>query len=105
MPVKSVSASITPENVVRHELIGLRVRVAESTDPMLRGLNGTVVDETHNMLVIETKRAGKPAVEKRLSKQNSVFIFALPNKVKVKVDGRLLVGRPEDRVKKRFDRW
>ncbi|MCX6820796.1 MAG: ribonuclease P protein subunit [Candidatus Aenigmarchaeota archaeon] len=99
------ASGITPENVVRHELIGLRVRVAESTDPMLRGLSGIVVDETHNMLVVETKKTGKQAAEKRLSKQNSVFIFALPNKVKVRVEGRLLVGRPEDRIKKRFDRW
>ena len=105
MTVKSVSAAITPENIVRHELIGLRVRVAESTDPMLRGLSGAIVDETHNMLVVETRKTGKPPVEKRLSKLNSVFIFALPNKVKVKVEGRLLVSRPEDRIKKRFDRW
>lgn len=96
---------ITPENILRHELIGLRVRVAESTDSMLRGLSGTVVDESYNMLVIETKKIKKLAAEKRLSKQNSVFIFALPNRVKVKVEGRLLVGRPEDRIKKKFDRW
>ena len=105
MSEKKIAVGITPENVVRHELIGLRVRVAESTDPPLRGLSGVVVDESYNMLVVETKKAGKPAAEKRLSKRNSVFIFALPNKVKVKVEGRLLVGRPEDRIKKKFDRW
>jgi len=97
--------AITTDNIVRHELIGLRVKVVDSTDPMLRGLSGTVVDESYNMLVIETKKAGKPAAEKRLSKRDSVFIFALPNRVKVKVEGRLLVGRPEDRIKKKFDRW
>jgi ribonuclease P protein subunit POP4 len=96
---------IAENNIVRHELIGLRVRVAESTDPAMRGLSGTVVDESYNMLVIESKKAGRPASEKRLSKRNSVFIFALPNRVKVKVEGRLLVGRPEDRIKKRFERW
>lgn len=100
-----IAGGITPENVVRHELIGLRVRVAESTDPAMRGLGGTIVDESYNMLTMETKKAGKRASEKRLSKRNSVFIFALPNKVKVKVEGRLLVGRPEDRIKKKFDRW
>jgi ribonuclease P protein subunit POP4 len=105
MADEKIGSGITSENVVRHELIGLRAKVAESTDPAMRGLSGRVVDESYNMLSIETKKAGKPASEKRLSKRNSVFIFALPNKVKVKVEGRLLVGRPEDRIKKKFDRW
>jgi len=105
MCAKKRGSGITPENVVRHELIGLKVKVAESTDPALRGLSGTVVDESYNMLVVETKKRGKNPAEKRLSKCNSVFIFALPNKVKVKVEGRLLIGRPEDRIKKKFDRW
>jgi len=105
-------SGITPENVVRHELIGLKVKVAESTDPALRGLSGTVVDESYNMLVVEcrptagkgAKKTAKPK-EKAISKRNSIFIFALPNRVKVKIEGRLLIGRPEDRIKKKFDRW
>jgi ribonuclease P protein subunit POP4 len=100
--------SITPQNLVRHELIGLKVKIATSTDKTQKGLQGTVVDETYNMLKIETKeetKKGKKVEDKLVSKQNNVFIFTLPNKVKVQVDGKLLVSRPEDRIKKKFAKW
>ena len=103
--------SITPQNIVRHELIGLKVKIAKSTDKTQKGLQGIVVDETYNMLKIETKegtkkgKEGKKVKEKTVAKQNNVFIFTLPNKVKVQVDGKLLVSRPEDRIKKKFAKW
>ncbi len=98
--------SITPENIVRHELIGIRVKVEKSTDPTLEKLSGKVIDESYNMLIIEGKKRGeKKPKEKSIPKRNSIFIFTLPNGVKVEVDGRLLVGRPEDRIKKKFDTW
>ena len=92
--------SITPQNLVRHELISLAIRIAKSTDPTQKGLKGKVIDETYNTLKIETKEG-----EKIIPKNNSIFIFTLPNGVKVQVDGRLLIARPEDRVKKKFARW
>ncbi len=91
---------ITPKNLVRHELCGLAVKIAKSTDPTHIGLKGKVIDETYNTIKIETK--GK---EKIIPKANTIFIFTLPNKTKVEVDGKLLVGRPEDRIKKKFPRW
>lgn len=95
--------TITPRSIVRHELIGLHVRIAKSSDPTHAKISGRVIDETYNTLKIET--AKKPAREKTIPKRNSIFIFTLPNKTKVQVDGRLLVGRPEDRIKKKFARW
>ena len=95
---------ITPQNLVRHELIGLQVKIAESSERTQKGIRGRVVDETYNTLKIETKE-GKVVREKAIVKQNNVFIFTLPNKVKVQVDGKLLVGRPEDRIKKKFPKW
>jgi len=98
--------SITANNVVRHELIGLRVRVDKHTDKSLEKLSGQVVDETYNMLRIEGKKRGqKLKKEKGVEKRNGVFIFTLPNGVKVEVEGELLVGRPEDRIKKKFKKW
>lgn len=92
---------ITAQNIVRHELISLQVKIKESTDPTQKGLKGEVTDETYKTLKIETME-GK---EKIILKSNSIFIFTLPNGVKVQVEGKLLVGRPEDRIKKKFDRW
>ena len=92
--------SITPKNIVRHELIGLEVKVAESTDLTQKHLKGIVIDETYNTIKIEAK-----GEEKIIPKSNSIFIFTLPSGVKVQVDGKLLVSRPEDRIKKKFPRW
>lgn len=91
---------ITPYNIVRHELCGLEVTVVDSTDPTQKKLKGRVVDETYNTLVIEVKDR-----EKVVAKKNCKFLFVLPDKTKVLVDGKLLVGRPEDRIKKKLPRW
>lgn len=91
---------ITSRNLVRHELIGLKVRVKKSTNKSQEGLQGTVIDETYNTIKIETNRK-----EKTVVKNITIFIFTLPNGKRVEVDGKLLVSRPEDRIKKKFPRW
>lgn len=91
---------ITPQNLVRHELIGLKIKVGDSTDKTLKGITGIVIDETYNTLKMETNNK-----EKTVVKENCVFVFTLPNKTKVQVDGKLLVSRPEDRIKKKFSKW
>lgn len=121
---------ITPENLVYHTLIGLETVVAESTSPDMVGIRGVVVDETRNTLLITTgysdfsamKEAtatnrqeirntapysGEPDEEgdyfldKTIPKAHSTFIFSLPDDRKVRVDGDLLVARPEDRISKK----
>ena len=91
--------AITAQNLVRHELIGLKVKIAKSTDPTQK-FAGTVVDETYNTLKIEAK--GK---ERVIPKKNSIFIFILPNGMKVEVEGKILISRPEDRIKKKIAKW
>jgi len=93
--------TINARNLVRHELCGLKVRITKSTDPTQKGLKGRIIDETYNTFKIETKE-GK---EKIVPKANTVFIFILPSGEKVEVEGKLLVARPEDRIKKKFPRW
>ncbi len=90
----------TPENIVRHELIGLEVSVSESKDKTLFSLKGIVVDETRQTLIIRS--AGK---EKTVIKDQCIFVFCLPSKACVRIDGKILVSRPEDRIKKKFDKW
>lgn len=87
---------ITKQNVASHELIGLEAEVVMSSDPGLVGVRGVVVDETHGMLVIEQKGRLKA-----VPKSTSIFELILPNREKVKIDGVRLLGRPEDRIKKR----
>lgn len=99
---------ITAKNIVRHELIGLAAKVVESADPGLRGVSGRVVDETYGTLRLEIRRKKDKKTdyqEKIIPKRNTIILFKLPSGAKVEVDGRLLVSRPEDRIKKKFKNW
>jgi ribonuclease P protein subunit POP4 len=87
----------TPDNITRHELIGLEAEVLEDSNPCNINIRGTVIDETMNTLTIDDGGA------KRIAKKNAVFIFKLNGK-SVKVEGLALSGRPEDRVKKKIKR-
>jgi ribonuclease P protein subunit POP4 len=89
---------ITPRNIVRHELIGLEVRI---TDPSGAMTTGTVVDETRNTLTVEVS-----GLEKKFIKDRCVFSFLLHSSKKwVRVDGSVIVARPEDRIKKKLSSW
>ena len=85
---------ITAKNIVKHELIGLKAEVVKSKNKSLVGLKGKIVDETRNMLTIETKNG-----DKKVIKSECVLKLWLPKEV-VEVDGKLLVGSPEKRIKK-----
>ena len=87
---------IRPGNIVRHELIGLRVRIKRSSNPSQTGIEGVVVDESRQTLTIETEKGTKS-----VAKDQCVFSFLLPSGKWVSVDGKLLVARPEDRIKKK----
>lgn len=76
------------------ELIGLPVRVVRSTDPGKEGLKGRVLDETYGTLRIETESGTKT-----VPKAECTFAFHYKGEWR-EVDGRLLVARPEDRIKR-----
>ncbi|MBS7648526.1 MAG: ribonuclease P protein subunit [Candidatus Bathyarchaeia archaeon] len=82
-------------HILQDEFIGLKVRVAESTNPSCVGLSGRIIDESRNTFKILCGNE-----EKILIKENCVFHFTLPDKTIVEIDGKVLIGRPEDRVKK-----
>jgi ribonuclease P protein subunit POP4 len=90
---------IAPENIVRHELTGLATHVVESTDPTLTCRSGTILGETKEMIRLGTKSG-----EVNVPKSNCVFEITLPDGALVRVDGQVLRGRPEDRMKKRLNR-
>lgn len=81
-------------NLVYHELIGLYAVVVDHTDRTLSGRRGVVVDETMNTITID--EGGKHI---KIPKLGSRIIFKLPDK-DVEVLGEMLIGRPEDRVKR-----
>jgi len=91
---------ITPQSILRHELIGLKVTVSRSKDPNFQGLRGTITDETKNMLVLFGH--GKKL---RIPKNIATFRLSLQDGRIVDVDGSRLVARPENRLKTKVRRW
>jgi len=90
---------ITPENIARHELIGLHAEVAYASDPGLAGVSGLIVDETRNTFLIEAARGVI-----RVPKSHASLVFTLPDGRRVKVSGSILISQPENRISKRIQR-
>ena len=84
---------ITPQNVLRHELIGLDILVSGAANPEQKGLSGRVIDETKNLLVIET-----PKGVRRIPKVQSTFVVHLHGRETVEIDGSVMVLAPEKRI-------
>jgi ribonuclease P protein subunit POP4 len=84
-------------NILLHELIGLEIKVLEDSNPNNRYIKGTVVDESKNTLTIESDKNIK------IAKEEAVFLIKL-NGETVKIEGKALLGRPEDRVKRKIKR-
>jgi ribonuclease P protein subunit POP4 len=91
---------ITPQNILRHELIGLNVKIAVAKDPNMRGIRGKIVNESRNMLTIVD--GGR---KRLVPKDVATFRFKLKDGTLVDVDGARLVARPENRLKTKVKRW
>ena len=84
---------ISSRNVLRHELIGLDVLVSGAANPGQTGISGRIIDETRNLLVIET-----PHGIRRIAKMHNTFRVSLPSWELVEIDGSVLVLAPEKRI-------
>jgi len=78
--------------VFNGELIGTFVEVVGSRNSNLIGVSGRIEDETFNLLELNNG--------KKIVKENAILRINLDNNNFI-VDGKLLVGRPEDRIKRR----
>lgn len=91
--------TLTARNILRHELLGLRVRVIPKKGKIVH--EGEVVGETRNMIKV-LRDDGKMVTA---PKSVHLFEFELPSGEKVLVEGSMLIGRPEERLKRRYRRW
>lgn len=89
---------ITPD-IIRYELIGTQAKIAKSAHAGYLGLAGPVVAETKNTLTLIHQGQSKSVI-----KDLAIFDFGFADGTTVEVDGSLLVGRPEDRLKKTVKR-
>jgi ribonuclease P protein subunit POP4 len=87
--------NITP-NIVQHEFIGLETAVVNSSNPAMVGISGRVINETRNTFTI--KQDNKMKV---IAKDTSIFDFIFTDGTIVEIEGKVINGRPESRLKKR----
>ncbi len=86
-------------DIINSEFIGTKCHVTESRHKSYVGINGKVVDESKNTFTI--MQADK---SKKVVKEAAVFEFGYSDGTVVEIEGKLLVGRPEDRLKKNVKR-
>jgi len=82
------------KNIVLSELIGLRAKIVECSDKKQKGMEGKVIDETKNTLILETRNGIKTVIKK-----TAVFKFYVGNK-SFTVRGEEISFRPQERTKK-----
>jgi len=78
------------ENFLRGEFIGLKAKVLDSKDSSLKGIEGIIIDETKNMMVIETPKGIKKVAK-------NIAIFEIDGH---SIDGKKIRYRPEERIGK-----
>jgi len=84
------------ENILIHEFIGLPCEVISSLSIFLNNIKGIVIDETLNILVLETKEG-----KKIIPKKNTKFKFTIPEtKEELVVNGNDIINLPENRPKR-----
>jgi ribonuclease P protein subunit POP4 len=84
-------------SLVQQEFIGLKAKVVKSSNLDMMGITGKVVDETRNTFIISNNDGEK----KVIIKDTAVFEFVIADGTVVEIDGKVIMGRPEDRIKKR----
>jgi len=82
------------KNLAKEEFIGQNVKIVDCTDPNWKGQSGLIVDETKNTFLIKTNHGNK-----KIAKKTAMFEFKT-NDEKIIIDGKKIVYRPEDRIKK-----
>ena len=79
--------------IEKKSLIGIAARVAGAKNASLIGLAGVIIDETKYTIIIKTKDGVKTVPKDGI-------VLELPQE-RLRVRGGRLLGRPEERIKKR----
>ncbi len=88
----------TRQNILFHTFIGLHIEVVSASARELIGKKGTIIDETKNLIRIETS----DKKELKIPKTGVTFRLFLDDKSTFDVEGKKIAFRPEERAKKLF---
>ncbi|HMK94736.1 MAG TPA: ribonuclease P protein subunit [Candidatus Limnocylindrales bacterium] len=89
---------VTPD-IICYEFIGAEGKVAKSPHEDYVGVGGRVIGETKNTFIFLRENQRRSVI-----KESAIFNFKFDDGTVVQIDGKLLVGRPEDRLKKTIKR-
>ena len=80
--------------MLKQELIGSEIRIIHSSNPDLVNLKGRIIDETKNMIVLETEKGIKKIIK------NQIKMEIKTQTKTIEIEGKDLVEKPEERNKK-----
>jgi ribonuclease P protein subunit POP4 len=89
---------VTPE-IISYEFIGIKGKVAKSSHIDYVGVGGKIIEETRNTFTFLGE-----GLRRSVIKESAIFDFNFDDGTVVQIDGKLLVGRTEDRLKKSIKR-
>jgi ribonuclease P protein subunit POP4 len=89
---------ISAENILAHELIGLDVEITKKDNIIPSKLDGKIVFETKNMILLKTI-FGIKGVPKAIIKKARIILLGGD----CFINGSSLIERPEDRVSRIFE--
>jgi ribonuclease P protein subunit POP4 len=85
--------------IIKDEFIGTTGSIVQSSNVGYVGISGEVIDESKNTFTIVQHGQAKNII-----KDVAVFHFRFSDGTVVEIDGKLLTGRPENRLKKNIKR-
>ncbi len=85
--------------IIKDEFVGTTCSIVQSPNAGYLGISGEIIDETKNTFTIVHQGQAKNII-----KDVAVFHFGFSDGTVVEIDGKLLTGRPEDRLKKTIKR-
>ena len=86
--------TVTAQNILYHEIIGLYANIIESSDVTMRGLAGEIITETRNTITVQGNNGRTVQIAKNVATKiglelDSGVCF---------ISGSSLIGNPEDRL-------
>jgi ribonuclease P protein subunit POP4 len=83
---------ITVDNISRHEFIGLKTQITDSSNRQIIGLNGTIIHETKSMFTLNTNKGIKLIPKGYTNWEINV------NRQQIMVNGSKIQKRSFDRI-------
>lgn len=76
--------------MLKDELIGQKIKIVESKNKTLKNITGKIINETKHTLTLKTRHKTKMILKNQIQ-------FKINKKI---IDGRTIIARPENRIKK-----